>query len=321
VTYFYDRFEFEPGSRITGIWMWPWRGDPGADLVALVSHVRLGPGQDGSLESDFLSSHLPWAFGGFHGVGPDGDPWLVVVQVAPRSAAADVVGSANQWWPLTDGVERALRLNPDAGLIDSEGLTVDDLRGVYDAEGIPADQIDDWPAGDLLAGLLAECANVHLAAVVSGRVTGCAFPDELHDCEHDVFRDVFAGWAQGRIPTPQEGRWEDEDGCGEDESDEDEDEDEDEEFGEPPAVRRVIRTRLVFLAWKRRRVRRWSTTRVRLQAVEDGWTAKAARKASRKELVEYLTTPHKLRMTRIIRERPLPPPAASARALEERDDR
>ena len=305
MTYFYNRFEFEPGSRLTGIWSWPWRGDPAVDLVALVSHVRLGPGQDGSLESDFLSSHLPWAFGGFHGVGPDGDPWLVVVQVAPRSAAGGLVRSANPWWPLTDGVERALRLNPDAEVIDSERLTVDDLRGIYAGAGIPADQIDDWPAGDLLAGLLAECANVHLAAVVSGRVTGCAFPDELHDCERDVFRDVFAGWAQGRIPTPQEPAWEDEDA----------------EFGEPPAVRRVIRTRVVFLAWKRRRVRRWSTTRVRLQAVEDGWTAKAARKASRKELVEYLTTPHKLRMTRVVRDTPLPPPAASARALEERDDR
>lgn len=313
MTYFYDRFEFEPGSRLTGIWSWSWRSDPAVDLVALVSHVRLGPGQDGSLESDFLSSHLPWAFGGFHGVGPDGDPWLVMVQVAPRSAAAELVGSANPWWPMTDGIERALRLNPDAGLIDSEGLTVDDMRGVYAGSGIPADQIDDWPAGDLLAGLLAECANVDLAAVVSGRVTGCAFPDQVHNCEHDVFRDVFAGWAQGRIPTPQEPA------CAQ--AGDSEDENEDEEFGEPPAVRRVIRTRVVFLAWKRRRVRRWSTTRVRLQAVEDGWTAKAARKASRKELVEYLTTPHKLRMTRIISDRPLPPLAATARALEERDDR
>ena len=319
MTYFYDRFEFEPGSRLTGIWSWPWRRDPAVDLVALVSHVRLGPGQDGSLESDFLSSHLSWAFGGFHGVGPDGDPWLVVVQVAPKSAADELVGSANPWWPLTDGIERALRLNPGAGLIDTEGLTVDDLRGVYAGAGITADQIDDWPAGDLLAGLLAECANVDLAAVVSGRVTGCAFPGEFHDCEHDVFRDVFAGWAQGRIPSPQEEAWKDEDGRREDQPDEEEDEDE--EFGEPPAARRVIRTRVVFLAWKRRRVRRWSTARVRLQAVEDGWTAKAARKASRKELVEYLTTPHKLRMTRIIRGRPLPPPAATVRALEERDDR
>ncbi len=315
MTYLYDRVDFEPGSRLTGIWTWPWRGDPGADLVTLVSHVRLGPGQDGSLECDFLSSHLPWAFGGFHGVGPDGDPWLVMVQVAPRSAAGELVGSANPWWPLTDGIERALRLNPDAGLIDTEGLTVDDLRGVYDGAGIPADQIDDWPAGDLLAGLLAECANVHLAAVVSGRMTGCAFPGELHDCEHDVFRDVFAGWAQGRIPTPQEPAW------AEAGDSEDDDQHEDEEFGEPPAVRRVIRTRVVFLTWKRRRVRRWSTARVRLQAVEDGWTAKAARKASRKELVEYLTTPHKLRMTRIIKDWPLPPPAATVRALEERDDR
>ena len=93
MTFFYDRFEFEQGSRLTGIWVWPWPGDPGVDNVALVSQVRLGAGQDGSLECDFLSSHLPWAAGGVHGVGPEGDPWLVVVQMAPRAAAGELVAS------------------------------------------------------------------------------------------------------------------------------------------------------------------------------------------------------------------------------------
>lgn len=299
MTFFYDRFEFEQGSRLTGIWMWPWPGDPGADNVALVSQVRLGAGQDGSLECDFLSSHLPWAAGGVHGVGPEGDPWLVVVQMAPRAAAGELVGSVSPWWPMTDGIARALRLNPEAEIIDDMALTVDDLRGAFVSGGIPAAQIDGWATPDLLSGLLAECANVPLNSIVTGRVTGCAFPDLPHDCERDVFRDVFAAWAQGSIPAAQEPA-RPEAGDADENADEGElgevwvgDEDwVDDEHSGPSAVPRIIRGRPLVWSWTRKRVKGWSTTRVRLQAVEDGWSAKAAGKASRKELVEYLTTPH-----------------------------
>ena len=42
---------------------------------------------------------------------------------------------------------------------------------------------------------------VPLWQIAAGRVVQCAFPDVDHDCEHDVFRDVFAMWAAGRL-TP-----------------------------------------------------------------------------------------------------------------------
>lgn len=63
--------------------------------------------------------------------------------------------------------------------------------------------IDDWTVPDLLMGLLAECCYVPLPDIVAGRITQCAFPDVDHNCEHDVFTDVFARWDAGHL-NPEE---------------------------------------------------------------------------------------------------------------------
>jgi hypothetical protein len=204
VTFIYDRFWFDPGSRLTGVWLWPWHGDADDDdLVALVSQVYLGEGQDGALEADFLCSHLPWAFGGIHGVGPEGDPWLIVIQVVP-AAASEVAGRDDSWWPVEDGLERALPHNPEATSGAQQILTRQLLAGVYAGAHVDPEDIADWTTTELITSLLAECAYVSLREIVAGKITGCAFPDAPHECEHDVFRDVFAAWARGlladRIP-------------------------------------------------------------------------------------------------------------------------
>lgn len=282
MTYFYDRFFFEPESRLTGVWLSPWRGDEFGDHVALVSHVRLGAGQDGALESDFLSSHLPWAFGGFHGVDPSGDPWLIVIQISPSEAARELANSANPWWPLVDGLDRALHWNREADWVSDQGLDRDDLTEIYADAGVDPADVEDWPITDLLAGLLAECAYVPLTDVVAGRLTGCAFPDEEHGCEHDVFRDVFAAWAQGRITVPEVGDEGGDDG-GEEEN----------PFACGPHVAPPLHRNT--RSWSKKKTKRWSTARLRLQAVEDGWSPKKAMKASRKRLVKFLTKPHLVR--------------------------
>ena len=85
--YFFDTFYFEPGSRMTGIWQAGVDLDADTELVATASLVRFGRDQHDQLEADFMGSHLPFHFGGFHGVGPDGHPWAMMLQVAPSSAA------------------------------------------------------------------------------------------------------------------------------------------------------------------------------------------------------------------------------------------
>lgn len=204
MTYFYDRFFFDPGSRLTGFWTWRWPGDADADNVALVSHIRLGEMQDGELETNFLSSHLPWTYGGFHGVDPHGDPWLVVIQICPRNTAAKLVDAVDPWWPLIDGLDRALRFNRAAEHEADVALTREELVAAFTDEGIEAESIAYWTVPDLLAGLMAQFVPVPLATIVAGRLTGCALPEQEHECQYDVFRDVFAAWSQGLLTIPDE---------------------------------------------------------------------------------------------------------------------
>lgn len=192
VGYLFDALPFEAGSRMTGIW--DASVDPPMGEVAVsITKVALGAGQDGVVESSFLAAHLPYHFGGFHGVGPDGQPWAVVVQAAP-SLVADLVQAASAFWPLLEGVDRVMNLNPEACIEESLEFLGNHLLDIYELQEVSPELVAGWSVGDLLRGLLAECCNVPLEQIAAGRLTQCAFPDRAHDCEHDVFRDVFALW-------------------------------------------------------------------------------------------------------------------------------
>jgi hypothetical protein len=200
--YLFNALPFEEGSRMTGIW------DAavdacGDDPCVCITKVVLGPGQDAVVESSFLGVHLPYHFGGFHGVGPDGHPWAVMFQVAPAKAA-ERVRAVRPFWPMLDGVDRAMQLNPEAWIEESIEMDHPRLLGMYEVQGVDVGLVADWDVGDLLRGLLAQCCNVPLAQIVTGRLTQCAFPDRPHDCEHDVFRDVFALWTTMALNPEEE---------------------------------------------------------------------------------------------------------------------
>lgn len=201
--YFFDTFWFEPGSRMTGIWDAAPELPDGAEVVATASLVRLGPDQHDVLEADFLSSHLPFQLGGFHGVGPDGQPWALILQVAPAKLAV-LVGSDNEYWPLVDGLNRALEHNPEASLISDRGFTRQDVVDIYEEQGVDDVEVWFWSLPELLLGLLAECCYVNLPKIVAGMVGECAFPELVHDCQHDGFADVFSMWTSGRLNPPEE---------------------------------------------------------------------------------------------------------------------
>jgi hypothetical protein len=113
------------------------------------------------------------------------------------------VGEVNPYWPLFDGMRRALRFNAEAAVVLERGWTSGELLGVYAGQGVHLGDVDDWTVLDLLMGLLAECCYVPLSDIVGGRIIQCAFPDVDHDCEHDVFTDVFARWDGGHL-NPEE---------------------------------------------------------------------------------------------------------------------
>lgn len=200
--YFFDTFHFEPGSRMTGMWQAGAHLDVGAELVATAGLVQFGRDQHDELEADFLGAHLPFHFGGFHGVGPDGHPWAMMLQIAPASAAA-LVGSDTQFWPMLDGLDRALHYNWEASLLFDRGFTRADLMVIYAQQDVEVAAIEDWSVPDLMLGLLAECCYVPLPQIVAGRITQCAFPDYSHECQYDVFNDVFSVWMTGQL-NPEE---------------------------------------------------------------------------------------------------------------------
>ncbi|MHB1213188.1 MAG: hypothetical protein ACYC0W_13180 [Candidatus Nanopelagicales bacterium] len=198
MTYYFDRLPFPADSRLTGIWAGR-RVTRAHDGVVVTGHLIALPGyQDGEVESDFLSSHLHLSAGGFHGLYPDGTPWVFLIQIAPEGIGS-LVGIDDPHWAPRDSLQRALRFNHEAEVVDEDLLDRDRLLGVYSWAGVSPDDVALWPVADLVKGLMAECCYVSLDDVVAGYAAGCAFPGVEHDCQADVFSDVFAAWAQGRL--------------------------------------------------------------------------------------------------------------------------
>lgn len=273
--YFFDTFYFEPGSRMTGVWQAGVDLDTDVELVATASMVRFGRDQHDQLEADFLGSHLPFHFGGFHGVGPDGQPWAMMLQVAPASSA-DLVGSDSPFWAMSDGLDRALNYNWEAELRAHRGFRRLDLIDIYAQRGIGPAAIEDWTVPELMLGLLAECCYIPLGQIVVGRITQCAFPDTEHECQHDVFSDVFARWGAGQLrgeepEVPPE-----------------------EEDPEPPRRRtkKFGPGRPPEYWWSKKKLRRMSTKKLCRIALSGYWDERKINAMKRKKLIKLLSTPH-----------------------------
>lgn len=215
------------GSRMTGVMTTREHASSASDVV-LLAGIDLGPEQDPAVEWDAIGSHLPHLIGGFQGRYQDGSGWIVVIQKSPELLVPDAtvgglpaesfdgyVESTGEL-AMVDGLMRALWFNHGASLTggDSGGprivhdgiaeggdylWTRDDLLLAYACRGMDVDDVEDWTVTQLVRGLLAEACAVPLAAIVAGHEAGCAFPGTEHACEHDVFRDVFAAWQQGRL--------------------------------------------------------------------------------------------------------------------------
>jgi len=203
MTHFYNRLLFPPDSRMTGIWSNSWVDDPMGDEVAMGHLISFPDNQDAGLESDFLSSHMPFNVGGFSGLYPDGTPWMFILQKAPADGSRRLMREEDPNWLMKDSLQRALRFNYEATIEDELTWTRGGLEFAYAREGIETDDIADWTTADLIRGLLTECCYVELSDIVDRHAAGCAFPDIEHDCTGDVFTDVFARWGIGLLQRPE----------------------------------------------------------------------------------------------------------------------
>ncbi len=206
MTHFYNRLLFPPDSRMTGIWSNSWVDDPMGDEVAIGHLISFPDNQDAGLESDFLSSHMPFNVGGFSGLYPDGSPWMFILQKAPADVSKRLMREEDPHWLMRDSLQRAVRFNHEARIVDELTWTRGQLEFAYALEGIKSDDIADWTMADLIRGLLTECCYVELTDIVERHAAGCAFPGIEHDCAGDVFTDVFFRWGVGllRRPEPQD---------------------------------------------------------------------------------------------------------------------
>lgn len=300
MAYLYDTIPFQPGSRLTGVWTVP-PACTDLNALALMSMVILGSDQDAHVESDFLTAHLPYAIGGLHGVDSCGTPWVLLVQVMPYDAA-NIVDSAHAHWPMADAVDRALTLNDQASLVWGHLLTRPRLLEAYRYQDVTDGEADGWTVAELLVGLLAECCYDNLPDIVTLAPHGCPFPDEEHECQVDTFRDIFAMWSSGALNPPEP----DDDESEDDDVDDPWNDDQEPEVATPP--RRLARKQIRKLplprsgytrAWKKSKLRSWKTSRLRLVAVEQGWSAKKAAKMDRKKLIKALSTPRRRSVLRL----------------------
>lgn len=187
-------FDFPDMSRMTGIWINKTHDPDVGNEVALAQMIILSADQDPAVESDFLCSHLPFHIGGFHGVFADGQAWLVIIQKASAALSKHMVSATDPHWILVDGISRVLRYNAGAEAEQWATWDRDSLETYYAQQGVEVAVIASWSIAELLWGLLAECCNAPLLAVVQGYKTGCAFPNREHNCQADVFNDVFSLW-------------------------------------------------------------------------------------------------------------------------------
>ena len=196
VGFLFELLDFPEGSRMTDLWNNSWTDEAVGEEIATGHFIHLGDDQHVDVETDFLSSHLPFHVAGFGGVFPDGKPWMFIMQKAPADIAILLRGQDDPHAMLREALDRAMEFNPAAIVAEELSWHQSDLVSVYENEGLPGPLGQEWSIADLLRGLLAQCCGADLADVVAG-FPDCAFPHTEHRCEGDVFSDIFARWVAG----------------------------------------------------------------------------------------------------------------------------
>lgn len=199
MSFFTDPIPFSDGTRMTGVWTKARLESVDEEHLVSVHLIELPPDQDSELESTFLSAFLPFRTGGFYIVDEHDRKKLIVIQHCPCDQGSMRAVFTDAAEILKGSLARALEYNPDAWVGWEQFFTRAELLRGYDKHGWPGGLAESWTTTELVHGLLAEMCDVELSDIVLGREKHCAFPDEVHECENDVFLDVFAHWGRRDI--------------------------------------------------------------------------------------------------------------------------
>jgi hypothetical protein len=153
---------------------------------------------DPYVEATHLETFIEFCAGGVHGQLPNGDYWMFVFLIEPYELAMEEFGVFNEG-------DLSHRLFNRVPLLERIGRRVSGIA--FDSDQLREDlceylprqlhsEIANWTFPELIMGIQTQLCNVELRTVVSCRVSQCAYPDTEHDCQHDVFADVFAHWGR-----------------------------------------------------------------------------------------------------------------------------
>lgn len=185
---------FESETRMTYVWTKSREEDQTKKSLVTVHLILIDEYQDCDVESTIITRFLPFHTGGFSGVDRHGRPWIVIIQHAQFDNSSKLAQSEGPFWALQNSLERALQHSPSARVMVENRYSRDELLDIYAFDGLPTGRAFSWSTAELIYGLLAEICDVPLAHVVNGYSNQCAFPNIEHECENNVFSDVFARW-------------------------------------------------------------------------------------------------------------------------------
>ena len=186
-------FFYQEGSRLTGVWLESQPAVKGSGNLAGFYFIDIPSDQHVELEATFLGPFLPFKVGGMYGNNPDGSQWIVFALVGPyyEGPFGDIDEGVLE--NFLESLDRALSFNAEAEASADRVYRHEELIELYTNAGIDAASVD-WPTNDLVNGLLAEMCGASLQQIASGYKQKCAFPGVEHECESNVFLDIFASW-------------------------------------------------------------------------------------------------------------------------------
>lgn len=204
MSYLASFLPFDAGARLTAITSPRAKREEPGDHAISAHMIELPDYGQALVESGFLTTHLPHAATSFGGTDTDGSQWIAILQCVAVEPNGTLLGDPDPSRML----ERALSRAMDLGRLDSVPHTVNlrtaDLREAYTRHGVDESALLDWSTDDLIKGLVAELCGNDLPALVAGHAGGCAYPNVAHDCQGDVFQEVFEAW--GARPTHSDRR-------------------------------------------------------------------------------------------------------------------
>jgi len=194
------KFKWTEGTSLRGVWSskLDLSETEESPLLGCAYYLRLSGDSDPFMEATNFEAFLPLCAGGVHGAFPDGSYWMVLFQIEPADSPYELFGITEESDLLARQLQRVPFLKAIGTVDDRWYFDTDELRSELSTYVSlkQAKSMKDWSMFELLKALQTQLCSVTLEQVVTGRITQCAYPDLDHDCQHDVFSDVFAQWGQ-----------------------------------------------------------------------------------------------------------------------------